>query len=202
MDILSHFIQLIVIFGHFLDFFISFLADAKYNCTSTMSKPAQKLKLRLISGHHLPKIDGKIKGNVIQPYVRIKIRGHAVDESEFTSDVVPKVFVVAAAAEAIVCTSKCCALLLLQNGFNPIWDTTTEFSLVYPEMTFIELQVRTRKDDSKSYDDPVIGTSILPFSLLRQGYRHAYLEDVAGHRLTPACLFLNVVVIDCSSNKT
>ena len=79
-------------------------------------------------------------------------------------------------------------------------------------MTFIELQVRTRtgallvgNDNiaADSYkDDPVIGTCILPFSLLRQGYRHAYLEDVAGHRLTPACLFLNVAVIDCCSNKT
>ena len=60
-----------------------------------------------------------------------------------------------------------------QNGFNPIWESCTEFKLVYPELTFIELQVKTRpKDvDSKSCDDPLIGHLILPYTLLRQGYR-------------------------------
>ena len=50
--------------------------------------------------------------------------------------------------------------------------------------------------DNKSFDDPVIGHIVLPFTLLRQGYRHAYLEDETGHRLTPACLFLHLSVID------
>lgn len=70
-------------------------------------------------------------------------------------------------------------------------------------MTFIEFQVRTqpKNAESKSYDDPVIGTLILPYILLRRGYRHAYLEDEAGRRLTPACLFLHVSVIDCSAAK-
>ena len=54
-------------------------------------RPAKKLRIRLISGHHLPKIAGKIKGNVIQPYVKIKIRGHQIDESEYVTEVVPKV---------------------------------------------------------------------------------------------------------------
>jgi hypothetical protein len=54
-------------------------------------RPVKKLRIRLISGHHLPKIAGKIKGNVIQPYVKIKIRGHLVDESEYVTEVVPKV---------------------------------------------------------------------------------------------------------------
>jgi len=159
--------------------------ESKYNCVATTNvcklRPVKKLRIRLISGHHLPKIAGKIKGNVIQPYVKIKIRGHLVDESEYVTEVVPK------------------------NGFNPIWESCTEFKLVYPELTFIELQVKTRpKDsdvDSKSCDDPLIGHLILPYTLLRQGYRHAYLEDEMGHRLTPACLFLHVSVIDYTKNS-
>ena len=86
----------------------------------------------------------------------------------------------------------------LQNGFNPIWETLTEFRLLYPELSFIEFQVKTLKEDenSKSSDDPVIGSCIVPYILIQHGYRHVYLEDELGHRLTPACLFLHVSVID------
>ena len=58
--------------------------------------------------------------------------------------------------------------LHLQNGFNPIWETCTEFRLVYPELSFIEFQVKTLKEDSKSSDDPVIGGCIVPYILLQQ----------------------------------
>ena len=40
---------------------------------------------------YCPNINTVIKGNVIQPYVKIKIRGHLVDESEYVTEVVPKV---------------------------------------------------------------------------------------------------------------
>ena len=92
-----------------------------------------------------------------------------------------------------------CKIYFLQNGFNPIWETSSEFRLVYPELTFIEFQVRTLKEDevsSKCSDDPVIGSCIVPYILLQQGYRHVYLEDESGHRLTPACLFIHVAVIE------
>ena len=98
--------------------------------------------------------------------------------------------------------SACSKNMHFQNGFNPIWESCSEFRLVYPNLTFVELQVRTRKDaENKSYDDPVIGTIVMPFALLRQGYRHAYLEDLAGRKLTPACLFLHLSVIECSVKK-
>lgn len=73
---------------------------------------------------------------------------------------------------------------------------------MYPELTFLEFQVRSSLQiSSKTVDDPLIGHSILPLSLLRQGYRHVFLEDEAGHRLTPACLFLHLAVIDCAQKK-
>ena len=71
-----------------------FLANSNYSCVPTSARalrPTKKLRIRLISGHHLPKTDGKIKGNVIQPYVKIKIRGHTVDETHVTTQIVPKV---------------------------------------------------------------------------------------------------------------
>ena len=58
---------------------------------SAKIRPAKKLRIRLISGHHLPKTSRKLKGNVIEPYVQIKIHGHSIDQNEITSTVVPKV---------------------------------------------------------------------------------------------------------------
>jgi hypothetical protein len=176
--------------------------DLNYSCVAASRrslKPVKKLRIRIISGHHLPKTaDRKFKGDVIEPYIKIRIRGHPVDESEIKTEVVPKVL-------ARILIRKLCGGYFdggivppFQNGFNPIWETCTEFKLVYPELTFIEFQVKTK---TKNDDSSVIGTSILPYILLRQGYRHVYLEDLAGHRLTPACLFLHIAVIDCCSNK-
>ena len=161
-------------------------------------RPTQKLRIRLISGHHLPKsASKKIKGNVIQPYISVKLRGHILDEAEFTTQIVPKVI-----TARISKSYKSFLSLVLQNGFNPIWESCTEFYLVYPQFTFLEFQVRSSlQQTSKSADDPLIGQSILPYTLLRKGYRHVFLEDEAGHRLTPACLFLHLAVIDCAQKK-
>ena len=75
-----------------------FTEEGNYNCVITNDasklrpRPVKKLLIRLISGHHLPKsADQKIKGNVIQPYVSLKLRGHVLDEAEFTTEVIPKV---------------------------------------------------------------------------------------------------------------
>ena len=181
-----------------------FTEEGNYNCVITNDasklrpRPVKKLLIRLISGHHLPKsADQKIKGNVIQPYVSLKLRGHVLDEAEFTTEVIPKVRNPENPKGGHLCVA-----LYFQNGFNPIWESCTEFYLVYPQFTFLEFQVRSSlQQNSKSADDPLIGQSILPYTLLRKGYRHVFLEDEAGHRLTPACLFLHLAVIDCAQKK-
>ena len=121
-----------------------------------------------------------------------------MDQNEMTSSVVPKVFFKNSHNMSDFFKVYIHIFFLFQNGFNPIWETLTEFRLLYPELSFIEFQVKTLKEDenSKSSDDPVIGSCIVPYILIQQGYRHVYLEDELGHRLTPACLFLHVSVID------
>jgi len=42
--------------------------------------PAWKLEIIILSGQHIPRPDGKIEGEVIDPYVKIKIRGHPDDQ--------------------------------------------------------------------------------------------------------------------------
>ena len=74
------------------------------------------LKIKLISGLHLPK-SSLVKS---QPYVKLRLRGHPEDEAEWESQVVPR------------------------NGFNPIWNETAEFNLKLAELAVLEVEVRSR----------------------------------------------------------
>ena len=42
--------------------------------------PACKLELIVVSGQHIPRPEGKTDGEVIDPYVKIRIRGHPDDD--------------------------------------------------------------------------------------------------------------------------
>jgi phosphatidylinositol phospholipase C delta len=89
-------------------------------------------------------------------------------------------------------------LTIFQNGFNPIWEETAEFKIVYPDLAFLEFRVKSG-DYSKTDDH--LGSFIAPFSSLRQGYRHVPLENYAGIKLTPASLFTHICVMCAVPNK-
>ena len=55
-------------------------------------------------------------------------------------------------------------IIFWQNGFNPIWEETAEFKLVYPELAFVEFRVKSG-DYSKTDDH--LGSFIAPFASLR-----------------------------------
>ena len=75
------------------------------------------LTIQLISGQHLPNVSSKQAGDIIEPYVKIRIHGHPCDTDEWTSTVVPR------------------------NGFNPQWDEIANFDITFPELTIIEFKV-------------------------------------------------------------
>ena len=76
------------------------------------------LCIRLISGQHLPKPPDQLDGGIIQPFVKVRVVGHAEDEKDWESTVVPK------------------------NGFNPVWDEVAEFRVTMPELAILEFEVR------------------------------------------------------------
>ena len=41
--------------------------------------PAWKVELTIVSGQHIPRPDGRLEGEVIDPYVKVRIRGHPDD---------------------------------------------------------------------------------------------------------------------------
>lgn len=53
--------------------------------------PKKKLKIRIISGQHLPKSEQRLKGDIIEPYVKVRVRGFPDDEAEYVTKVIPKV---------------------------------------------------------------------------------------------------------------
>ena len=73
--------------------------------------------MRLISGQHLPNVSSRQAGEIIEPYVKIRVNGHSSDFSDWCSNVVPK------------------------NGFNPYWNDKASFLIFHPEIAIVEFKV-------------------------------------------------------------
>jgi len=129
------------------------------------SNKAVKLSVKLISGQHLPNVSDRQAGEIIEPYVRIRIVGHPEDTGDWESSSVPR------------------------NGFNPIWNEQTTFDIKVPELALVEFKVKSKAKLVGNTDDH-LGSFCIPLSLLKQGYRNITLEDYEGKRLTPANLFI------------
>jgi hypothetical protein len=54
---------------------------------SPTNKP-KKVKLTIISGQHIPKIGNSLEGDIINPYVKIKVYGHPSDNFSFQTKLV------------------------------------------------------------------------------------------------------------------
>ena len=125
------------------------------------------LRLKLISGQHLPNASDRQAGEIIEPYVKINIHGHPLDTAGWVSSVVPR------------------------NGFNPLWEETAEFEITYPELALVEFKVKS-KAKVVGGQDAHLGSNMISLPLVRSGYRHVALETYEGTRLTPASLFLRI----------
>ena len=141
----------------------------------------RKVEIKVISGQHLPKSDDqRLKGDIVEPYVKIRVRGHPRDDAEHVTSVVPK------------------------NGFNPNWNETASFFIAYPELAFLEFRVKTRAGLTQSEPScgDHLGSYVIALSMVRTGYRNIFLENYAGVRLTPASLFVHVKFEDVEFDET
>ena len=102
--------------------------------------------LQVISGQHLPRPDGETDGDVIDPYVKVRIRGHPDDENS---------------------NNKRKTEHVKNNGFHPVWDAGYfKFHVKVPQLAFIEFKV---KDHSRSGSDKEIGSHVCPVEALQEG---------------------------------
>ncbi|XP_032234673.2 1-phosphatidylinositol 4,5-bisphosphate phosphodiesterase delta-4 isoform X2 [Nematostella vectensis] len=151
--------------------------DIKFNPNNPKSCPGVKKKLliiQVISGQQLPKPQGSSsKGEVIDPYVEVKIYGVNSDSADFKTKVIK------------------------DNGFNPVWNEEIKKLLYVPELAMLRFCVY---DEDVGKDD-FIGQFSLPITSLRTGYRHIHLLDIKGEPLPHASLFVHVMLEDASGFK-
>nr|XP_005282916.1 1-phosphatidylinositol 4,5-bisphosphate phosphodiesterase delta-3 isoform X2 [Chrysemys picta bellii] len=125
---------------------------------------ATLLLVKVITAQQLPKLNNK-KSSIVDPFVRVEIHGVRAD-----------------------CSSKQTEYKL-NNGFNPRWEETLSFQLQVPELALVRFVVEDY--DTTSCND-FVGQFTLPFTSLREGYRHIHLLSRDGASLAPATLFVHI----------
>ncbi|XP_018494709.1 1-phosphatidylinositol 4,5-bisphosphate phosphodiesterase delta-4 [Galendromus occidentalis] len=131
--------------------------------------------IKIISGQHIPKPDESLEGEVVDPYVLVKIVGHPKDracaETEFVRN----------------------------NGFNPNWNRTFEFIVEVPDLAFLVFIV---KDDSRTGKNLKLGKYAVPLTAVRTGYRHVHLRNPWFEKIVPASLFVHIDIRRSSNYQT
>jgi len=133
------------------------------------AKPVRTLILTVISGFQLPKVAGKEEkqnGVIIDPYVKVKVKGVPIDEGKSQKTKVIKA-----------------------NGFNPHWNMEFKFPLCFPDLSILLFTVN---DADVISSDDFIGQYALPMNTLREGYRTVPLKDSRGEIYQHATLFVHV----------
>ena len=108
------------------------------------------INVTVVSGQHIPRPDGRLEGEVIDPYVKVRIRGHPDDESHPDDRL----------------HNKGQTDPVHNNGFNPVWNKDFTFNVKVPSLAFLEFRV---KDHSKSGTDHDIGAFCCPVNIVKQG---------------------------------
>ncbi|XP_054156310.1 1-phosphatidylinositol 4,5-bisphosphate phosphodiesterase delta-4-like [Oppia nitens] len=140
--------------------------------SSVRNGPNGKLKkvvIQIISGQHIPKPGKGFEGEIIDPYVKLRVYGHSADKFVYKTQPVKN------------------------NGFNPIWDESCNFLLRLPEMAFIHFQVI---DESKTGKNALLGQYMLTFAAIMEGYRVIRLVDEHNQPIISATLFVKIAYED------
>lgn len=130
-----------------------------------IEKYKETLIIKVISGQHIPKPDEEFQGEVIDPYVIVEVRGHALDET------------------------KCSTNYVENNGFNPRWNETFTIPLCLPQLAIILFTV---KDESKYGKNLVLGRYAIPYTAMAEGYRHIHLLNDFRQPMIPATIFVHI----------
>jgi len=133
---------------------------------------ARKYVIQIISGQQIPKPHQSTKGEVVDPYIKMAVRGCSVDTND---------------------ANKFTTTVISDNGFSPRWDQEVTFKVHLPQLAFLEIIVYDK--DKRSKDDK-LGHAYLPMDHIRQGYRNIPLYNKEGATLQPANLFFHFNISD------
>ncbi|XP_076406183.1 1-phosphatidylinositol 4,5-bisphosphate phosphodiesterase delta-4 isoform X6 [Peromyscus maniculatus bairdii] len=145
-----------------------FLCDIQ--STFNPEKPASPYKaktllVQVISGQRLPKVDDTKERSVVDPLVKVELFGVPEDTRQQETDYVDN------------------------NGINPYWGQTFCFRVHVPELAILRFVV---KDYNWKSRNSFIGQYTLPWTCVKQGYRHISLLSRDGTSLHPASIFVYI----------
>lgn len=143
------------------------LKKEPYSPSELSDRYTKIVRVTVLSGQHLP--NSVKKGDIVDPYVQLKVRGHPLDKQKQRTKVVKN------------------------NGFNPVWNETLELNIKLPQLSLIYFSLR---DESSYARDPVLGLCCIPFTSLATGYRYVHFNDLGGKSLAPSALFVHVSISD------
>uniref|UniRef100_A0A3B4ZJ38 Phosphoinositide phospholipase C n=1 Tax=Stegastes partitus TaxID=144197 RepID=A0A3B4ZJ38_9TELE len=133
------------------------------------------LTVRVISAQQLPKPEWDKPSSIVDPQVWVEIHGVPIDNDKKKTHHVDN------------------------NGFNPRWDCTFNFTVHVPDLALVRFMV---EDHDYTSSNDFLGQYTLPFTSLRTGYRHVRLLKLDGSSLSPASLFVHVKVTPCQSSPS
>jgi len=142
--------------------------------TNAQLVPApQKLRLTIISGHHIPKPEYRSDSSeVIDPYVVVTVEGVSHQTPSITD-----------------------------NGFDPKWDCSFDFDVKRPDLALIMFKVMDSEMVGMILGkDDFCAAYACPVAQLRSGYRAIPLEYGSGRTAPHAYLFVRIHVL-ASSHK-
>jgi Ca2+-dependent lipid-binding protein len=126
--------------------------------------PTDKLTVKVISAHYLPKPLGSNvdRSEIIDPFVEMHMSGveEDMDDSKRTK-------------------------VITDNGFNPIWNESFDFMVRVPDLATMLFVIK----DKDVFSEGLIAQTALPLRLCRPGFRVLPLRHADGRPIMHAFLF-------------
>ncbi|XP_005991823.1 1-phosphatidylinositol 4,5-bisphosphate phosphodiesterase delta-4 [Latimeria chalumnae] len=127
-------------------------------------QPVQ-LDIQVLSGQQLPKVENSKEGSIVDPLVRVEIHGVPMDNMKQETKYIDN------------------------NGFNPVWYETLSFRIHVPQLALVRFVV---EDYDKTSKNDFVGQYTLPFSSIKEGFRHIHLLSKDGMSIPPSSLFVHI----------
>ncbi|XP_041029552.1 1-phosphatidylinositol 4,5-bisphosphate phosphodiesterase delta-3-like [Carcharodon carcharias] len=147
-----------------------FMRDRSLQFDPSRPVPGSGLKktqliIDIITAQQLPKVNKDKKNSIVDPLVRVEVYGVPDDNATQKTSHVEN------------------------NGFNPVWNEVLRFTISVPELALIRFVV---EDYDATTSNDFIGQFTLPFTSVREGYRHVHLLSRDSASLSPATLFVRI----------
>uniref|UniRef100_A0A673HDT2 Phosphoinositide phospholipase C n=1 Tax=Sinocyclocheilus rhinocerous TaxID=307959 RepID=A0A673HDT2_9TELE len=126
------------------------------------------LLFSVISGQQLPKVKQK-DWSIVDPLVRVEIYGVPLDQVKQETKYIDN------------------------NGFNPHWNETLQFTIHTPELALVRFVV---EDYDKASRNDFIGQYTLPFTCIQPGYRHVHLLSKDGTSIHPSSIYVHIKITE------